>query len=63
MDNKNISDGRDKAKVDINDHFEVEYLHQQWKQFTHAQIKEAIEKYGPERKNIEDFLNKRSGSM
>ena len=62
-DNKAKTDGRDNSKVDKNDPFEVEFLHREWKQFSHSQIKEGIEKYGPERDKIEDYLNSKSGSM
>ena len=46
----------DDAKVDINKSSEVEELHQQWKQFSHEDIKKAIEEYGPSKKKIEDYL-------
>lgn len=62
-DDKNLHDGRDSAKVDVNDRNEVEALHQQWKQFSHAQIVEAIKKYGPERKDIELYLNSQAEVM
>ena len=57
MDNKDKQDGRDRSKVDINDRSEVEYLHQQWKQFTHEEIVHAIKQYGPNRKDIEAHLS------
>lgn len=56
MDNKDTQDGRDRSKVDSNDHSEIEYLHQQWKQFTHEEIVQAIKTYGPYRKDIEAHL-------
>lgn len=62
MDNKHTQDGRDDAKVDINDFSEVEYLHQQWKQFSHEDIRKAIEQYGPLRKNIEEYLGKHAAA-
>ena len=55
-DNKQQQDGRDDARVDSKDKSEVEYLHRQHPNFTHAQIVEAVEKYGPLRKDIEAHL-------
>jgi len=57
-DNKKKQDGRDDAKVDSKDKSEVEYLHQQYPKHTHQQIVEAIEKYGPYRKDIIAHLKK-----
>lgn len=57
-DNKKNTDGRDDVKVDLNDPSEVEYLHSQHPKNTHEEIKEAIKKYGPYRKNIEENLKK-----
>lgn len=62
-DDKTIHDGRDAAKVDANDRNEVEALHQQWKQFSHSQILEAIKEYGPLRKDIETYLTNQAGVM
>ncbi len=62
-DDKNLHDGWDSAKVDVNDRNEVEALHQQWKQFSHEQIVEAIKKYGPERKDIELYLSNQAEVM
>ena len=56
MDNKDKQDGRDGSNVDGNDASEVEYLHQQWKQFTHEEIVHAIKEYGPNRTDIEKYL-------
>ena len=57
-DNKTKQDGRDDAKVDVNDKSEVEYLHRQHPGCTHEQIVTAIKKYGPLRKDIEAHLKK-----
>jgi len=42
--------------VDANDPSEVEYLHQQFPNKTHQEIKEAIAAKGPLRKDIERYL-------
>ena len=55
---KNNQDGRDDSKVDSKDKSEVEYLHSQFPKHTHQQIIDAIEKYGPVRKDIEAHLKK-----
>lgn len=57
-DNKNLQDRRDDVKVDQNDKNEVEYLHRQYPERTHGEIREAIEKYGPYRKDIEEKLRR-----
>ncbi|MEP6556150.1 MAG: hypothetical protein ABJB11_21525 [Ferruginibacter sp.] len=43
--------------VDPKDHTEVEYLHSMYPWLSESAIKSAIEKHGPERKHIEDFLS------
>ena len=62
-DDKSLHDGRDSSKVDVNDRNEVEALHQQWKQFSHAHIVHAINEYGPYRKNIEAHLSKQAEDL
>lgn len=55
-DNKTNTGQQDRIRVDANDPSEVEYLHQQFPQKTHQQIKDAIKSKGPLRKDIEAFL-------
>lgn len=57
-DNKQNIGKQDDIRVDINDASEVEYLHRQFPNKTHEQIKEAIEKKGPFRKDIIDYLKR-----
>jgi hypothetical protein len=57
-DNKQNIGKQDDIRVDINDASEVEYLHRQFPGKTHEQIKEAIEKKGPFRKDIIDYLKR-----
>lgn len=59
MDNKKNTGKQDDIRVDANDPSEVEYLHSRHPNMSHQQIKDAIEKYGPMRKDIEDHLGKR----
>ena len=55
-DNKNITDKRDKVKIDINDTSEVEYVHQQFPRLAHSQIVEAIKEKGPSREAVMNYL-------
>ena len=56
-DNKQNVGKQDDIRVDLHDPSEVEYLHRQFPNKSHAEIKAAIEKYGPLRKDIEKALN------
>ena len=55
-DNKNATDGRDRTKIDVNDASEVEFVHEQFPQFSHQQIVEAIKLKGPSREAVIDYL-------
>lgn len=55
-DNKQNTGKQDDIRVDLNDSSEVEYLHQQYPNKTHEEIKKAIKEHGPLRKNIEAYL-------
>lgn len=57
-DDKNNVGKQDDIRVDINDPSEVEYLHRQYPDKSHQEIKDAIEKYGPMRKDIVAYLDK-----
>jgi hypothetical protein len=57
-DNKQNTGKQDDIRVDKNDPSEVEYLHSRYPNKTHEEIKEAIEKYGPMRIDIEEALKK-----
>jgi len=43
--------------VDPKDHTEVEYLHSKYPWISEKEIRSVIEKQGPERKHIEDYLS------
>ena len=43
--------------VDPKDHTEVEYLHSKFPWISEKEIRSVIEKQGPERKHIEDYLS------
>ncbi len=57
-DDKNVRDGRDRAKIDLNDPSEVEYIHQQFPGMSHQQIVDAIEAKGPSREAVMAYLEK-----
>ena len=46
----------DRHYVDPEDHTEVVYLHRKFPWISEQEIRSAIEKQGPERKHIEDWL-------
>lgn len=56
-DNKTNVGKQNDIRVDLNDPSEVEYLHRQYPNKTHQEIKDAIKAKGPLRKDIEAYLN------
>ena len=57
-DNKQKIGKQDDIRVDSNDASEVEYLHRQFPNKSHEEIKKAIKEKGPLRKDIIEYLNK-----
>lgn len=55
-DDKRNTGKQDDIRVDANDPSEVEYLHRQFPEKSHQEVKDAVEKYGPMRKDIEEQL-------
>lgn len=47
---------QDRVRIDSKDASEVEYVHQQFPHLSHQQVVEAIEKFGPFRDNVTDYL-------
>ncbi len=68
-DNKANISRQDRIRVDANDPNEVEYLHEQFPDYTHSEILEAIKENGPFRENVTAYLkshkteNKRNSWM
>ena len=58
-DNKSKTGKQDDIRVDINDSSEVEYLHRQFPDKSHEEIKEAVKSAGPMRKDIEEYLGRK----
>lgn len=58
-DNKKNIGKQDDIRVDSNDASEVEYLHQQFPNKSHEEIKEAIKTAGPLRVNIVAYLQRK----
>jgi Protein of unknown function (DUF3606) len=55
-DDKNYRGQQDRLRVDANDPSEVEYLHRQFPEKSHEEIKKAIQSAGPLRADIERRL-------
>lgn len=55
-DSKQQTGKQEDIRVDINDPSEVEYLHQQFPDRTHEEIKRAIMEAGPMRQDVVDHL-------
>jgi hypothetical protein len=55
-DNKVNVGQQDRIRVDANDPSEVEYLHRQFPEYSHEEIRNAIESKGPLREDIVSFL-------
>jgi Protein of unknown function (DUF3606) len=56
-DNKHLKDQRDRSKVNSEEPYEVEDLHQKYKHLTHQTVADAVKQYGPDRKKIETYLD------
>ncbi len=59
-DNKKYTGKKDRIRIDPNDPSEVEKLHAKYPMFTHRQVLNAIKKYGPMRKDVKKYMDKRS---
>ena len=55
-DDKSNVGQRDRLRVDANDSSEVEYLHQQFPEYSHSEILEIIKNRGPLRQDIVNYL-------
>ncbi|WP_411274579.1 DUF3606 domain-containing protein [Daejeonella sp.] len=56
-DNKNVQDGRDRAQIDGNSEYELDYVAQKLN-VSREKVKEAIASVGNNREQIEAFLKK-----
>lgn len=61
-DDKDIRDGRDRSKIDLNDPSELAYVRQQYPWFSLDEIKKVIREHGPSRRSVVDYLDLKSGS-
>ncbi len=55
-DDKQNTGKQDDIRVDSNDPSEVEYLHRQFPEKSHEEIRQAIKQHGPMRKDIVNAL-------
>ena len=56
LDTINTFKKKDRSKVDANNKFDVEYLHQQYPWYTYQQIKDVINNAGPLYTHVEKEL-------
>jgi hypothetical protein len=56
-DDKSKRGQQDRSRVSGSEKYEVEDLHKKYPQFSHEEIKTAIEKAGPSREEVEKYLN------
>lgn len=56
-DDKSKRGKADRDRVSLGEGYEVEDLHQKYPQFTHEEIRQAIQAAGPSRERVEDYLN------
>jgi hypothetical protein len=56
-DDKNKTGRQDRDRVNANEGYEVEQVHQKYPHLTHQQVKDAIRQHGPSREKIEAYLN------
>ena len=61
-DNKDIKDGRDRSKIDLNDKNEVSYVRQQYPWFSMDEVKAVIREKGPDRRSVISYLDQKSGT-
>ena len=49
---------KDRNRIDVNDTIDVEYIHHQFPWLSHNDIKEVIEKHGPDRSAVLTVLER-----
>lgn len=60
-DNHLLKGTQDRSKVSGLESYEVEYLHQKFPWLSHQTVKEAVDKYGPNRDKVEAQLVRLTG--
>jgi hypothetical protein len=60
-DNRLLKGAQDRSKVSGRESYEVEYLHQKFPWLSHQTVKEAVDKYGPNRNKVEAQLDRLTG--
>lgn len=56
-DNKNVQDGRDRAQIDGNSEYELDYVAQKLN-VSREQVRQAIASVGNSREKVEEYLKK-----
>lgn len=49
---------KDRSRIDVNDPIDVEYVHHQFPWFSNNEIREVIQKHGPDRDTVESILER-----
>jgi len=57
-DNRLLKGTQDRTRVNGRESYEVEYLHQKFPWLSHSTVKEAVDKFGPNRDKVEAQLNR-----
>jgi len=55
-DNKQLRGQQDRTRVNANEPYEVEDLHQKYPHLSHQTVADAVKQHGPDRKKIETYL-------
>ena len=56
-DNKQLKGQQDRNKVNAQEPYEVEDLHQKYPHLAHQTVADAVKIHGPERKKVEAYLD------
>lgn len=59
-DNKDLRDGRDRSRVSSSEEYEVQYLAEKFN-VSAQEVRDAIERVGNDRKQVEEYLGKNKG--
>jgi len=57
-DNKQLKGTQDRIRINGLESYEVEYLHQKFPWLSHQTVKDAVDKYGPNRNKVEAHLDR-----
>ncbi len=58
-DDKNKQGQQDRSRVSSSEPYEVEYLHSKYPNLSHQEIADAVKEAGPNREDVERYLDNR----